>query len=42
MYLKFIDQAIKYMRNETNDLPEVDENQEEIIKQLLGSLGKST
>jgi len=42
MYLIFIEQAIKYMRNETNDQPQIDHNQEEITKQMRESLARKT
>ena len=42
MYLTFIDQAIKYMRNETNDQPNIDYNQDELTKQMRESLARQT
>ncbi len=42
MYLIFIEQAIKYMRKETNEQPQIDYNQDEISKQMRESLARKT
>ncbi len=42
MYLIFIEQAIKYMRKETDEQPNIDYNQDELTKQMRESLARKT